>query len=86
MYDKLNQANLIGILSQSFDIFVPNDEILRAQLIKDADINRAEILRLYLQQDKVDSATIRDLIETKEDRNQSENDKRNLFDETTRLD
>ena len=35
MYDQLNQGNLIGILAETFGIFVPSQETLIAHLEQD---------------------------------------------------
>jgi len=47
MYDQLTQVNFIGILAETFGIFVPSEETLVAHFNRDPSQYKENLIELY---------------------------------------
>jgi len=80
MYDQLTQVNFMGILAETFGIFIPNEESLIAHLNRDPDSYKERLMELYKKNTQFEDKIIEDLIEMKRERNCDDNEKLYFYD------
>lgn len=87
MYEQLNQINFVGVLVETFAIFIPNEQTLQAHIHRKQEGGEEEIQKLYKSlEQEMDEQVISDLLQFKKDRNNAEGEEELCYDQTTRLD
>ena len=86
MYEQLNQINFVGVLVETFAIFVPNEQTLEAHINRKIEGGEEQLIDLYKSLDEeMDEQVVTDLLQFKKDRNDTEEEGLR-YDSTTRLD
>jgi len=86
MYDQLSQINILGILGETFSIFVPSMETLEAHQRRDHENFKKDMSALYKKLTNMDDKVVEELLEIKQDRNSQVDQENRAYEEITRLD